>query len=155
MTKIWSIEFRSRAQIHAISVLLTPRIFARRQLAVLARLVCGDRKTRHSSTRMILIRLIPQMLCLFHSSCRLLYRRLAATDYSSQTARTWKTARLEEQKEDHNTSYRVKHFEKLLMQTDSGLNNHPYDYYFLTTGNTITIHMTCCLQTTLTTVITE
>jgi hypothetical protein len=33
-------------------------------------------------------------------------------------------------KEDDNTSYRVKHFEKLLMQTDSGLNNHPYDTLF-------------------------
>jgi hypothetical protein len=33
----------------------------------------------HSLTRMILIRLILQMLCLFHSSCRLIYRRLAAT----------------------------------------------------------------------------
>jgi hypothetical protein len=33
----------------------------------------------HSLTRMILIRLIVQMLCLCHSSCRLLYRRLAAT----------------------------------------------------------------------------
>jgi hypothetical protein len=37
---------------------------------------------------------------------------------------------LEEHKEDDNTSYRVKHFEKLLMQTDSGLNNHPYDTFF-------------------------
>jgi hypothetical protein len=65
-----------------------------------------------------------------------------------------RTARLEEQKEDDNMSYRVKHFEKFFMQTYSGLNNHSYDSLF-NTGNTITIHMTCCLHTTLTTVITE
>jgi hypothetical protein len=42
----------------------------------------------------------------------------------------WKTARLEEQKEDDNASYRVNHSEKLFMQTDSGLNNHPYGTFF-------------------------
>jgi hypothetical protein len=51
-------------------------------------------------------------------------------DDSSQTARTLTTSRLEEQKEDDNTSYRVKHFENFLMQTDSGLNNRPSYTFF-------------------------
>jgi hypothetical protein len=72
----------------------------------------------HTLTQMILIGWMLQMFCL-STTLAVPYTDVQRRhDYSSQTARTWKTA-LEEQKEDDNTSYEVKHFKNLLMQTDS------------------------------------
>jgi hypothetical protein len=110
----------------------------------------------HSLTRLILIRLILQMLCRFYSSCRPLYRRLAPTrlhlgnraDVEDRSARRTKRRR------QHVVQSQA--FRKTLNANRLWLEQPPIRFFcFFNTGNTITIDMICCLHTTLTTVITE
>jgi hypothetical protein len=109
----------------------------------------------HSLTRMILIRLILQMFCLFHSSCRLLYRRLATTrlQLANRADVEDRSGRRSARRRQHVVQSQA--FRKTLIANGLWLEQPPIRHFFLTAGNTITIHMTSCLLTTLTTVITE
>jgi hypothetical protein len=96
--------------------------------------------------------------CLFHSSCRLLYRRLAATrlQLANRADVGDRSARRTKRRRQHVVQSQA--FRKTLNANRLWLEQPPIRCFFclvFNTGNTITIHMTCCSRTILTTVITK